>query len=134
MIKPDAVARGRTGAIISRIEAADLRIVALKMWQLTPGQAHAFYGEHRGKPFYEGLIRFMTEGPLVAMVLEGENAVERWRSLMGATDPHQAAPGTLRQQFGSELPRNAVHGSDSPESAEREMRYFFSGMEVFSRG
>lgn len=130
IVKPDAVKKNIIGQIIRRAEDADLSIVALKMLYLTKKQAEGFYYIHRGKPFFESLTTFMSEGPIVVMVLRGENAIERWREIMGATDPAQAAAGTIRKTFAESIECNAVHGSDSPESARFEMAYFFGAMEV----
>lgn len=126
MIKPDAVARGLIGAIVSRIEAVGLTIERLELATLRREQAEANYVEHVGKPFYEGLVSYVTSGPVVKMVVAGPNAVSVMRKLMGATNPAEAAPGTMRGDFGLELDANVVHGSDSPESAEREIAIFFS--------
>ncbi|MFM2478396.1 nucleoside-diphosphate kinase [Celerinatantimonas sp. MCCC 1A17872] len=130
IIKPDAVKQAHIGAIYHQIESAGLRIVAAKMLHLSQEQAEGFYGEHEGKPFYNALIEFMTQGPIMVQVLEGENAIETYRALMGDTDPLTAAKSSLRGQFGSKNPRNAVHGSDAPESAAREIAFFFSDEEI----
>ena len=129
IVKPDAVAAGHTGAILAAIEAAGLRLAGLKLTRLTPGLCRGFYHEHVGKAFYPTLEAFMTEGPVVLMVLEGEGAILRWRELMGATNPEQAAEGTLRRRFGTAITRNATHGSDKPESAAFEVAYFFNAFE-----
>jgi nucleoside-diphosphate kinase len=126
MIKPDAVARGLVGVIVARFEQVGLAIERLELGQVTPEQAAANYAEHEGKPFYEGLVEYVTSGPVVKMVLSGPEAVLVVRKLMGATDPKAAAPGTIRGDFGLSLDANIVHGSDSPESAEREIAIFFS--------
>ena len=131
MIKPNAVKSGYLGAILARFEKAGLRIAALRMMHLSKREARAFYAEHEGKPFYERLVNFMTEGPMCALVLEGEDAVERNREIMGATDPQEAAPGTLRAEYAEDVTRNAVHGSDSKKSAAREVAFFFSHSEIF---
>ncbi|MBQ1782998.1 MAG: nucleoside-diphosphate kinase [Gammaproteobacteria bacterium] len=133
ILKPDAVAQNAIGAIYSRFEQAGLCIVAAKMVQLTTEQAEGFYAEHKGKGFYERLIAFMTSGPIMVQVLEGENAVSRHREVLGATDPAAAAPGTVRADFGSGMPPNAAHGSDSVESASREIAYFFADSEICPR-
>jgi nucleoside-diphosphate kinase len=133
IIKPDAVAKGVAGEIITRIERAGFRILALKMLHMTQQQAGGFYIVHRQRPFYASLCAFMTQGPSIAMVLEGENAILRWRDLMGATDPAKAAPQTIRKDFASSIEANAVHGSDSPESAAFEIPYFFSQLELSVR-
>ena len=126
MIKPDAVARRLVGAIVSRIEAVGLTIERMELGMVTPEQAAANYAEHEGKPFYEGLVAYVTSGPVVKMVVSGPDAVVVVRKLMGATNPKEAAPGTIRGDFGLSLDANIVHGSDSPESAEREIAIFFS--------
>ncbi|RME34223.1 MAG: nucleoside-diphosphate kinase [Gammaproteobacteria bacterium] len=136
IIKPDAVAANHIGDIIAAIEGAGLRIVAAKMLRLSRQQAEEFYAEHRGKPFFESLVDFMTSGPVVVQVLEGEDAIARYRKLMGATDPRKAEPGTLRYRFArdnEDMAMNAVHGSDSPASAEREIAFFFSDEEICPR-
>ena len=129
IVKPDAVQAGHTGEIIAAIEASALRVVGLKLTRLTPALCQGFYHEHVGKGFYAELEAFMCEGPVVLLVLEGEGAILRWRDLMGATNPAQAADGTLRQRFGTHIGRNATHGSDKPESARFEVSYFFSAFE-----
>lgn len=133
IVKPDAVAKGVAGEIISRFEKAGLKILAAKMVHLTKEQAAGFYIVHKDRPFYASLCTFMTSGPCLAMVLEGENAINRVRELMGATDPAQAAPGTIRRDFAASIEANAVHGSDSPESAAFEIPYFFSSLELQPR-
>lgn len=133
ILKPDAVAKNAIGAIYSRFEQAGLRIVAAKMVQLSREQAEGFYAEHQGKVFYEPLIAFMTSGPIMVQVLEGENAVSRHREVLGATNPAQAEAGTVRADFGSGMPPNAAHGSDSIESASREIAYFFADSEICPR-
>lgn len=125
MIKPDAVARGLVGEIVSRFERVGLTIERMEYGAVTPEQAKANYAEHEGKPFYEGLIAYVTSGPVVKMVLSGPDAVKVCRKLMGATNPVDAAPGTIRGDFGLELDANVIHGSDSPASAEREIGVFF---------
>ena len=129
IVKPDAVQAGHVGEIIAAIEASGLRVVGLKLTRLTPALCQGFYHEHVGKGFYAELEAFMCEGPVALMVLEGENAILRWRELMGATNPAQAAEGSLRQRFGTHIGRNATHGSDKPESAQFEVSYFFSAFE-----
>ncbi len=126
MIKPDAVARGLVGRIVARFEDTGLAIERLEYGMVTPGQAAANYAEHEGKPFYDGLVEYITSGPVVKMVLAGPDAVPVVRKLMGVTNPRDAAPGTIRGDFGLTLDANVVHGSDSPESAEREIAIFFS--------
>lgn len=130
IIKPDAVARGLTGEILKRLEAAGLTIVALKRLRLTKEQAQAFYAVHRERPFFDSLTTYMSSGPIVACVAEGENAIQRWRDLMGATDPKEAAPGSIRKDLGLDKEKNAVHGSDSPETAATEIPFFFSALEL----
>jgi nucleoside-diphosphate kinase len=133
IIKPDAVARDIIGEIESRFENGGLEIVAMRMVQLTKEKAEGFYAEHRGKPFFEDLVRYMTSGPVIVQVLEGEDAIAVNRTLMGATDPREAEPGTIRADFAQSIDANAVHGSDSPKSAEREISYFFSDDEICPR-
>lgn len=133
IIKPDAVGKNHIGEILTRFEKAGLSIVAMKMIHLSREQAEGFYAEHKGRPFFEGLIDFMTSGAVVVQVLSGENAILLNRELMGATDPEKAAPGTIRAQFGTVVSSNAVHGSDSPVSAAREITYFFDQDAIFPR-
>ena len=133
IIKPDAVAKNVIGEIVSRFEKSGLKIVAQKMLQLDDEKAGGFYVEHKERPFYPHLVAFMTSGPLVVQVLQGENAIAQNRDLMGATDPQEAGAGTIRADFASSIDANAVHGSDSAASAEREISYFFSTEEVCSR-
>ena len=133
IVKPDAVARGVAGQIISRFEQAGFTILAAKLVRLTPEQSGEFYIVHKERPFYKSLCAFMTQGPCLAMVLEGEDAIARVRELMGATDPAKAAPGTIRRDFASSIEANAVHGSDSPASAAFEIPYFFAAHEIFPR-
>jgi nucleoside-diphosphate kinase len=125
MLKPDAVANRHIGQIVARFEAVGLTIEKLELANVTPEQAAANYAEHQGKPFYDGLISYITSGPVVKMVLSGENAVAITRKLMGATNPADAAPGTIRGDYGLVMDANVIHGSDSPESAEREIAIFF---------
>ena len=132
ILKPDAVKNNVTGQINAMIQAAGLRIIAQKMLQITPAQAEKFYAEHQGKDFFPGLVDCMTSGPVVVQVLEGEDAIAKYRKVLGATNPEKAEPGTVRKLFGSGLPFNAAHGSDSPESAAREISFFFAGIEIFS--
>jgi len=132
IIKPDAVQRGLIGEIIRRFERRGLRIVAMKLMQITPELAERHYAVHRGKPFYPGLIRYITSAPVVVMVLEGTRAIEVVRRTMGATNPAEAAPGTIRADFGLEVGRNLVHGSDSPETAAFEIPLFFTDDEILS--
>jgi nucleoside-diphosphate kinase len=133
IIKPDAVAKGVAGQIIARFEQAGLRVLAAKLVHLTAAQAGGFYIVHKERPFYGSLCAFMTQGPCLPMVLEGDGAIARLRELMGATDPAKAAAGTIRKDFASSIEANAVHGSDSPESAAFEIPYFFSALEIFPR-
>jgi nucleoside-diphosphate kinase len=133
IIKPDAVGKNVIGEIIRRFEKAGLKIVAARMIHMDAEQAGGFYAEHKERPFFKDLVSFMTSGPVVVQALEGENAVRLNRDLMGATNPQQAAPGTIRADFANSIDANAVHGSDSPESAAREVAYFFSADQVFSR-
>jgi len=125
IIKPDAVARDAIGAICARLEAAGLRIVAARMLRLSREQAASFYAIHQGKPFFDALVDFMVSGPIMAQVLEGEDAIARNRAVMGATNPADAAPGTIRADFASSVTENAVHGSDAPETAASEIAFFF---------
>jgi nucleoside-diphosphate kinase len=129
MVKPDAVRGGRIGDVIGRFEAAGLAVCALKMVWLDRREAEGFYQVHRERPFFSGLTRFMSSGPIVAMVLEGPGAIAKVRQLMGATDPAKAEPGTIRKAFAANIEQNAVHGSDSPESAAYEIPYFFGALE-----
>jgi nucleoside-diphosphate kinase len=130
IIKPDAVAKGHSGQILSLIEQSGFRIIAMKMLRLSKQQAEAFYAVHRARPFFSGLVTFMTEGPVIALALERENAVAKWRDLMGATNPAQAADGTIRRSFAENIERNAVHGSDARETADQEIPFFFSAAEL----
>jgi nucleoside-diphosphate kinase len=133
IIKPDAVAKNVIGDIIGRFEKAGLKVVAAKMLSLSEQKAGGFYAEHDGKGFFPDLIAFMTSGPVVVQVLEGESAIEKNRALMGATNPKEAEAGTIRADFADTIDANAVHGSDSPESAAREISYFFDAGEICSR-
>ncbi|HEX7041462.1 MAG TPA: nucleoside-diphosphate kinase [Trueperaceae bacterium] len=130
MVKPDGVRRGLTGTIISRIEAKGFTIRALKLMRISRELAERHYGEHAGKPFFEGLVSFITSGPVVAMVVEGENAIAEWRKMMGATNPKDAAPGTIRGDLATTIDENVVHGSDAPATAEREIGIFFDQSEL----
>ena len=130
IIKPDATRRNLTGEIITRFERAGLRVVAQKRLALSRAQAEAFYAVHRQRPFFAGLVSFMTSGPVVVQVLEGENAIAKNREVMGATDPQKAAPGTIRKDLAENIEANSVHGSDAAETAEQEIRFFFSGLEI----
>ncbi|ACY85639.1 nucleoside-diphosphate kinase [Edwardsiella piscicida] len=133
IVKPNAVAKNAIGAIYARFESAGLKIVAAKMVHLTREQAEGFYAEHRERPFFDGLVTFMTSGPIMVQVLEGNDAVRRNREIMGATNPENALAGTLRADYADSLTENAVHGSDSPASAEREIAYFFSADDICPR-
>jgi nucleoside-diphosphate kinase len=130
IIKPDAVKAGNAGAVLSRIEKAGFRVVALRLRRLSVVEAEGFYGVHKGKPFFAGLCAFMSSGPCITMVLERENAIAGLREIMGATNPANAAPGTIRKDFAASIERNAIHGSDAPETAAFEIGYFFPGMEL----
>jgi len=132
-VKPDAVAKRVVGRILTRIEEESFTILAAKLVHMSLAEARGFYYVHRERPFYESLCSFMTEGPCLLMVLEGENVIQRWRDLMGATDPAKAAAGTIRKEFASSIEANAVHGSDSLESAAIEIPYFFSSLELYPR-
>ena len=131
MIKPDAVANGHIGPILAKINEGGFRIVAMKYTHLEPEKAGLFYAVHKERPFYNDLVKYMSSGPVVAVILEKENAIEDFRKLIGATDPSKAAPGTIRQLFAKSIEANAVHGSDSDENAEIEGNFFFSQMERF---
>ncbi len=130
IIKPDGVARGLIGKVVQRIEGHGLKIAAMKMVHLSPPQAQGFYAVHRERPFFQGLTAFMSSGPAVVMLLEGENAIARWRELMGATDYRKAAEGTLRREFATDIEKNVVHGSDAPDTAAFEIGYFFNRFEI----
>ena len=130
LIKPDGVQRGLIGEVIKRFEQAGIRIAAMKMLRLTREQARAFYAVHRERPFYDSLTQFMSSGPIVAMVLEGDDAIQKNRDIMGATNYRDAAPGTIRHDFARDIEKNIVHGSDSPQSAVSEMGFFFSQLEI----
>jgi nucleoside-diphosphate kinase len=130
IIKPDAVKAGNTGKIIAEIEGNGFCIVAMKKIHLSKKQAEGFYAVHRERPFFGALTDFMSEGPIVAMILEREDAIRKWRDVMGATDPAKAADGTLRKRFGTSIQTNATHGSDAPETAVFEIRYFFNDLEI----
>jgi len=133
IIKPDAVAKNVIGKIYAQCEAAGLRIVAAKMVHLSREEAESFYAVHRERPFFGSLVGFMCAGPVMVQVLEGEEAISRYRELMGATDPKSAAPGTLRALFADSIEANAVHGSDAPETAQQEIAFFFPNNQIFSR-
>jgi nucleoside-diphosphate kinase len=130
IIKPDATRRNLTGQIIARLEKAGLRVVAQKRMWLSPGEAQQFYAVHRSRPFFKSLCEFMSSGPVVVQVLEGDNAIAKYREIMGATDPAKAAPGTIRKDFAESIEANSVHGSDAPDNAAVEIAFFFSGLEL----
>jgi nucleoside-diphosphate kinase len=130
ILKPDSVAAGRIGAILAHLEKEGFRFLGMKRLRLSPEQARAFYAVHRDRPFYDALVRFMTEGPVVVVVLDREDAVAHLRRAMGSTDSRKAEPGTVRQLHGTDIERNAIHGSDSPENAEKEIGFFFSESEL----
>ncbi len=133
IVKPDGVKKNLIGEVIRRFEGDGLKVVGLKMLRLSKEEAEGFYQVHRDKPFFSSLTDFMSSGPIVVMVLQGEGAVERVREIMGATDPGKAAPGTIRNLYGDNIQENIVHGSDSPESAAYEIPYFFSAVEIYER-
>jgi nucleoside-diphosphate kinase len=133
IIKPDAVAANHIGAILSRFEKAGLKVVAAKMVHMTSEQAKAFYAVHAHRPFFQELVSFMMEGPVLVTVLEGDHAISKNRDLMGATNPKEAAAGTIRADFAKSIDKNAVHGSDSAENAKKEIAFFFKQQEIFSR-
>ena len=126
IIKPDAVAAGHEGEILAIVEQAGFRILALRMTRLTERQAQGFYAVHSERPFFAGLVKFMNEGPIIVMAIEREEAIRKWRETMGATNPANAAEGTIRKRFATSIERNSVHGSDAPETAETELRFFFA--------
>ena len=132
IVKPDAVAKNVIGPILAKLEAGGLRIVAAKLVRLTTDQAKAFYAVHAARPFYNDLVKFMTEGPVVVQVLEGDNAIAKNREIMGATNPEKADPGTIRKEFATNIERNAVHGSDAADTAAQEIAFFFSTAELTS--
>jgi nucleoside-diphosphate kinase len=130
IIKPDAVAAGQAGEILAMIQQAGFRVLGLRMTRLSEAQAQAFYAVHRERPFFAGLVKFMTEGPIVVMALEREDAIKKLREVMGATNPANAAEGTVRKRFAANIERNCIHGSDAPETAEVELQFFFSTAEL----
>ncbi len=134
IVKPDGVGRNLIGDVYRRFESAGLSIIAARMMRLSEREAEGFYAVHRERPFFKDLVRYMTSGPVIVQVLEGENAIARNREIMGATDPKKAAPGTIRADLALSIEQNVVHGSDAPETAEREIAYFFSTTELHSRG
>lgn len=130
IIKPDGVARGLAGEVIKRLEQNNFKITAMKMLRMTKSQAEGFYAVHRERPFFESLTGFMASGPIIVMILEGENTIGRYRELMGATDYREAAEGTIRKDFATDIEKNVVHGSDGPETAAFEIGYFFNSFEI----
>ena len=130
IIKPDAVAAGQAGAILAMIQKAGFKILGLRMTRLSEAQAQGFYAVHKARPFYGSLCEYMSSGPVVVMALEADGAIAKWRDLMGATDPAKAAPGTIRKEFGMDVEKNATHGSDAPETAAREVAFFFSSLDI----
>ncbi|HKD20951.1 MAG TPA: nucleoside-diphosphate kinase [Rhizomicrobium sp.] len=130
IIKPDATRRNLTGQIVARLEGAGLRVVAQRRMRLSTAQAEAFYAVHKARPFFKSLVEFMTSGPVVVQVLEGDNAVAKNREVMGATDPAKAAPGTIRKDFAESIEANSCHGSDAAETAANEIRFFFSDLDI----
>jgi nucleoside-diphosphate kinase len=130
IIKPDAVAAGHAGQILAMIEAAGFKLLGARMLRMRPEQAREFYAVHRGKPFYESLVTFMTEGPVIVLALEREDAIAKLREVMGATNPANAAEGTIRKRFAANIERNTIHGSDAPATAETELRFFFSSADL----
>ena len=130
IIKPDSVEKNNTGKILAHIEKAGFRLVAVKKLHLSKAQAEGFYAEHKGRGFFDELVRFMSRNPVFVLALEAEGAIKKWRDLMGATDPAKAEPGTMRKEFGASIDNNATHGSDAPETAAFELGYFFRGMEL----
>lgn len=130
ILKPDTVKAGNMGAVLAVLEKQGFRVRAMKMLHLTTSQAEGFYYVHKERPFFAQLVKFMTEGPVVTMVLESENAIEKLRKVMGATDPAKAEAGTIRKQFGTNIERNAIHGSDGPDTAAFEISYFFNALEI----
>jgi nucleoside-diphosphate kinase len=130
IIKPDAVARGAIGGVVDLIEKGGLKVIGLRLTRLSPAQAEGFYAVHKERPFFRSLVAFMTSGPCVLMALEGENAIARYRELMGPTDSKKAPPATIRGHYGTDIEKNAVHGSDGPDTARFELGYFFPGYEL----
>ena len=130
IVKPDAVAKSAVGGVIDMIEKADLKIVGVRLVKLSDAQARAFYAVHKERPFFPALVSFMTSGPCVVMAIEGENAISRYREVMGPTDSTKAPPGTIRNKYGTNIERNAVHGSDGPDTAKVELAFFFAGLDL----
>jgi nucleoside-diphosphate kinase len=133
IVKPDAVAKNAIGGVLGLVEKAGLKVIAAKMIHMSRSQAEGFYAVHRERPFFNDLTTFMSEGPVLVSVLEGENAIERYRDVLGATNPDKAAPGTVRKLYGTNIERNAAHGSDAPETAAVEIAYFFNALELHPR-
>lgn len=133
IVKPDGVRRNLIGEVLRRFEAADLRLIALKMIKLTQGEAEGFYAVHKNRPFFSSLTNFMSSGPCVVALIEGDRAIQKVRQIMGATDPKEAAKGTIRNDYAENIEQNIVHGSDSPESASFEISYFFNDLEICQR-
>lgn len=134
IVKPDGVARNLVGQVLARFEKAGLKVVAARMQHLSQREAEGFYAVHAARPFFKDLVKYMTSGPVLLQVLEGENAIAKNREIMGATDPKKAAPGTIRADFAESIEANTVHGSDAPETAAQEIAYFFRGTEICPRG
>ena len=130
IVKPDAVAKGAVGGVIDMIEKGGLKVIGLRMTELSERQAQGFYAVHKERPFFKDLVKFMTSGPCVLMALEGDNAIARYRELMGSTDSRKAAAGTIRQKYGTDIEKNAVHGSDGPDTARAELAFFFAGLDL----
>jgi nucleoside-diphosphate kinase len=130
IIKPDAVAAGQVGQILAIIQSAGFKVLGLRMTRLSDAQARGFYAVHKERPFFEGLVKFMTEGPIIVMALEREDAILKLREVMGATNPEKAAEGTIRKKFAANIERNCIHGSDAPETAETELKFFFSSADL----
>jgi nucleoside-diphosphate kinase len=130
IVKPDAVAKGAVGGVIDMVEKSELKIIGLRMLRLGQAQAEAFYAVHKARPFFKDLVAFMTSGPCVVMAIEGENAITRYREVMGPTDSQKAPPGTIRHKYGTDIERNAVHGSDAADTARVEIGFFFTGSEL----
>jgi nucleoside-diphosphate kinase len=130
IVKPDAVAKGAIGGVVDMIEKAGLKIIGLRLTKLSTAEAESFYAVHKARPFYKDLVTFMTSGPVAVMAIEGENAVARYREVMGPTDSKKAPAGTIRQKYGTDIEKNAVHGSDAPDTARAEIAFFFTGAEL----
>lgn len=130
IIKPDGVERNLIGSVLSRVEKAGLKVIGLKLMKLDQAKAEGFYAVHKERPFFDSLVGYMTSGPVVVFVMQGENAIKKWRELMGATNPEEANPGTIRKDFAVDIEKNTVHGSDAPETAQNEVTYFFKADEL----